>query len=251
MLASFPDGPGLVCHPPSLGGGVATLRNGVEPVKGSGGGYESTMFARIAPGCPGRVLALVPASRYVGAAAVDHTGLLPGSFATWNLEPLSKSRHRLTVESRTRTVQERLADALGRYRPSAVVVGVPRFDNDCTAALREGASRLARAHGVVALSRPVADARALLLGHVRGPRLGAVAARLATGFFPELGMVSTKGEAARYHRHSFTAAALAVLVLLERAPLSAAVIARDEAFAMGTFNAALMASARRHFPDNL
>jgi len=209
------------------------------------------MFARFAPASPGRVLALVPASRYVGAAAVDHTGMLPGSFATWNLEPLSKSRRHLTVESRTRTVRERLVAALDQYRPSSLVVGVPRFDNDCTGALREAASRLARAHGVVVLSRPVADARELLLGRVRGPRLDAVAARLAKGFFPELGAVSTKGEARRYHRHSFTAAALAVLVLVERAPLSAAVIARDAAFAMGRFNDALAASARRHFPDNL
>lgn len=209
------------------------------------------MFARIAPECPGRVLALVPASRYVGIAAVDYTGLLPGSFATWNLEPLSKSRRHLTIESRTRIVRGRLLDSLDRYRPSAVVLGTPRFDNNCTAALREAASKLAKAHGIVTLSRPVADARELLLGRVRGPRLDAVAARLTKGFFPELGAVRTEGEARRYHRHSFTAAALALLELVERAPLSAAVIAKDAAFAMGTFNAALMDSARRHFPDNL
>jgi hypothetical protein len=209
------------------------------------------MFARIAPEYPGRVLALVPASRYVGAAAVDCTGLVPGSFATWNLEPLSKSRCHLTVESRARIVQGRFLDALDRYRPSAVVLGVPRFDSSCTAAIRETASKLARVHGIVTLSRPVASARELLLGRVRGPRLDAVAASIAKGFFPELGVVSTEGEARRYHRHSFTAAALAVLALVERSPLSAAVIAKDAAFAMGTFNTALMASARRHFPDNI
>lgn len=207
------------------------------------------MFARIAPECPGRVLALVPASRYVGAAAVDCTGLLPGSFATWNLEPPSKSRRGLTVESRAEIIRERLLDALDRYRPSAIVLGVPRFDSGCTAALREAASGLAKAHGVVTLPRPVAHARELLLGRVRGPRLDAVASRLAKGFFPELGAVSSKGEARRYHRHCFTAAALALLDLVERAPLSAAVIAKDAAFAMGIFNAALTASARRHFPE--
>jgi hypothetical protein len=209
------------------------------------------MFARIAPASSGRVLALVPASRYVGVAVVDCTGLLPGSFATWNLEPLSRSRCHLTVESRARIICGRLLGTLDRYRPSAVVLGVPRFDGHCTAALRDAAAKLAKAHGVVTVSRPVADGRELLLGRVRGPSLDAIATRLAKGFFPELGTVSHKGEARRYHRHSFTAAALAVLELVERAPLSAAVIAKDAAFAMGTFNAALMASARRHFPDNL
>jgi hypothetical protein len=209
------------------------------------------MFARIAPASSGRVLALAPASRYAGIAVVDCTGLLPGSFATWNLEPPSEGRRHLTVEGRTRTICRRLLGAIEWYRPSAVVLGVPRFDSHCITALREAAAKLAKAHGVVTVSRPVGDARELLLGRVRGQSLDAIGIRLAKGFFPELETVSNKGEARRYHRHSFTAAALAVLELVESAPLSAAVIAKDAAFAMGTFNAALMASARRHFPDNL
>ena len=209
------------------------------------------MFARIAPERPGRVLALVPGSRYAGIAVVDCTGLLPGSFATWNLEPLSESRHDLTAESRARTVCRRLLRAIERYRPSAVVLGVPRFDGHCTRVLLDAACRISKAHGVPTVTRTAAEARELLLGRVRGQSLDAVAIRLTKGFFPELGAVSTEGEARRYHRHAFTAAALAVLGLVERAPLSAAVIAKDAAFAMGTFNAALTASARRHFPDNL
>jgi len=55
----------------------------------------------------------------------------------------------------------------------------------------------------------------------------------------------------RFRSHAFDAVALAILALVERAPLSAAVIAKDAAFTMGTFNAALVSSTRRHFPDNL
>lgn len=249
MLASFPTVPANL--PPTLPWG---RRRHLTERRRTGQGrqrwIQSTMFARIAPESPGRVLALVPASRYVGAAAVDCTGLLPGSFATWNLEPPSEGRQRLTVESRSRTVRSRLLGALDRYRPSIVVLGVPRFDSGCAAALREAAGALAKAHGVATLSRPVADARELLLGRVRGQRIDDMASRLARGFFPELGSVSTEGEASRYRRHSFAAAALAVLALVENAPLAAAAIAEDAAFAMGTFNAALMASARRYFPDN-
>jgi hypothetical protein len=209
------------------------------------------MFARIAPACPGRVLALVPAARYAGVAVADCTGLLPKSFATWNLEPLSKSRHDLTVEGRSKIVCERLLDALDRYRPSVVVLGLPRFDSHCTTALREVAAKLAKEHGVVTMTRAVADARDLLLGRIRGQHLDAIALRLAKGFFPELGAVSTDGEARRYHRHSFSAAALAIHELVECAPLSAAVLAKDDAFAMGRFNATLAKSARRHFPDKI
>ena len=181
---------------------------------------------------------------------VDCTGLLPGSFVTWNLDPPSKNRRHLTVEGRARTICRRLLVAIDRYRPSAVVIGMPHFDGRHTRILFEAASGLAKAHGVPVVARTVAEARGLLLGRVRGQSLDAIALRLAKGFFPELGAVSTKGEARRYHRHSFAAAALALLELVECAPLSAAAIAKDAAFAMGTFNDALTASARRHFPDN-
>jgi hypothetical protein len=86
---------------------------------------------------------------------------------------------------------------------------------------------------------------------MRGDHLDALVDRLARGFFPELAAVRTTGEARRYYRHAFSAVAVALHELVARAPLSAAVLAKDDALTMGRFSAALAESARRHFPDNL
>ena len=203
------------------------------------------MFARIAPVHSGRVLALVPASRYAGHAVIDCAGLVPGSFAIWNLEP-----HR-TDEDRLRLFHLCLHRSLRVHCPSVLVLGLPRFDGEHLRALRGAAAELAQAHGVPVVARKVDDARQLLIGRRRGDHLDALADRLVRGFFPELVVPRTTGEARRYHRNAFSAAAVAVHELVERAPLSAAVIAKNEAFTMGRFNAALAESARRHFPDNL
>ena len=203
------------------------------------------MFARIAPVHPGRVLALVPASRYIGHAVLDCTGLAPASFATWNLEP------NRPYEDRLRLFLLCLHHSLRVHRPAVLVLGVPRFDNDRLRVFRRIAAKLATAHGVSVVARRVDDARRLLFGRTRGDRLDALADRLVRGFFPQLAVPRTTGEARRYHRNAFSAAAVALHELVERAPLSAAVIAKNEAFAMGRFNAALAESARRHFPDNL
>jgi|GEM_PF-1258865 len=205
------------------------------------------MFIRIAPAEPGRVLAIVPAPQFSGHAVVDGRGLAPGSFATWDL------RWPVTREEQILSFRRHLLRSLCRYRPAVVVLGVPRFDDPVSDALREAAKQVATEHGVPTIERLVTQGRQLLIGCQRGPWDDALADRLVDGFFPELAGFRYKKQTIqrRYRRHAFEAAALAVLELVERAPLSAAVIAKDAVLAMGAFKAALTASARRHFPENL
>ena len=205
------------------------------------------MFIRIAPADPGRVLAIVPAPQFSGHAVVDGWGLAPGSFATWDL------RWPATREGLLLSFRRHLVRSLCRHRPAIVVLGIPRFDDTVSAALRETAKLIATAHGVPAVERLVTQARQLVIGSQRGPNDDALADKVVDGFFPELSGLRAKKQTIqrRYRRHAFEAAALAVCELVEHEPLSAAVIAKDAAFAMATFNAALTASARRHFPDNL
>ena len=205
------------------------------------------MFARIAPTHPGRVLAVVSAPQFPGQAVVDCQGLAPGSFATWKLRPSD------TSEVQRRSFNHHLLHSLRLYRPDSVVLGVPWRDDLRSRILREKLHHLAVLLGVPVIERSVAEARHLLLGCRRGSTDDTMAAHLAEGFFPELGQFRSDKQTMprRYRSHAFDAVALAILALVERAPLSAAAIAKDAAFAMGTFNAALMASARRHFPDSL
>ena len=205
------------------------------------------MFARIAPEDSARVLAVVPTPQFSGHAVVDGWGLAPGSFATWKLGLFA------TNEARIRSFNRHLLQSLRRHRPAILVLGIPRQDEPRSQALRHAAIRLAVAHGVPAIVRPVTEARCLFLGRQRGSRDDTLAACVVTGFFPELGPFRNPKQTIqrRYRCHSFEAVALALHELVERTPLSAAVISKDDAFAMGRFNAALTESARRHFPDNL
>ena len=205
------------------------------------------MFIRIAPGDSVRVLAVVPRRQFSGHAVVDGWGLAPGSFATWDL------RWPATEEERIRSFRQHLIRSLHRYRPGVLVLGIPRFADHLSRALRETAMQLAAAYGVPAVERSVAQARSLLLGCQRGSHDDALADKVTGGFFPELlGHLTERQSIQRkYRRHAFEAAILALHELVERAPLSAAAVAKDAAFEMGTFNSALTASARQHFPDNL
>lgn len=233
------------CHAPSSGGGVPTLRNAAEPVKGAGG--SPAMLIRIASADHGRVLAIVPAPQFSGQAVIDVRGLAPRSFATWDLR-WTGGREQLI-----RSFRRHLFRALRLHLPGLLVLGVAKRDSDVSAALRETAKQLAASRGMQVAVLPVAEARQMLIGGQRGENDGALADKLAEGFFPELlGLRAKKQTRARKYRlHAYEAAALGVLALVERAPLSAAVIAKDAAFAMGNFNAALTASAKRLLPQNL
>lgn len=206
-----------------------------------------TMFARTPPVDPARVLVIVATSQFSGHAVVDGWGLAPGSFATWDLTSFA------TDEARTRSFKRHLIRSLHRYRPAILVLGAPRFDGPISRVLREEATQLATALGVSVVERPVAAGRRMLLGCLRGSNDDALAERISTGFFPELASFRSDKQAVqrRYRSHSFEAVALALHELVARSPLSAAAVARDDAFAMGLFNTALAESARRHFPDNL
>ena len=215
-------------------------------VAGQGFGWiASTMPTQTAPAHPSRVLALVPASRYTGHAVVDWTGLVTGSFATWNLKPGRDDTEQVRI------FLMRLHRSVRRYHPAVLVLGLPRFDDERLHAIRQAAADLARRNSLPVVIRRVDDARQLLIGRMRGDHLDALVDRLARGFFPELAAVRTTGEARRYYRHAFSAVAVALHELVARAPLSAAVLAKDDALTMGRFSAALAESARRHFPDNL
>lgn len=205
------------------------------------------MFIRIAPADSGRVLAIVPTPQFSGHAVVDGWGLTPGSFATWDM------RWPATREELLRSFRRHLVRSLCGYRPAVLVLGVPRFDGPVSSALREAAMEVAAAYGVPTVVRLVTEARDLLLGCQRGSGDDTLADKVADGFFAELSGFRARKQTIqrRYRRHAFEAAALAVRELVDRRPLSAAAIAKGPAFAMGSFNAALMESARRHFPDNL
>ena len=205
------------------------------------------MCARIAPENSARILAVVPTPSFSGHAVLDGWGLAPGSFATW------KSGSMTTDSAGERRFKDRLCDSLERYRPVVLVLGIPRRDDPLSRALRESARRLAASYGLHAIERPVSEARSLLLGCQRGPESDALAACVANGFFPALKRFQSPKQTIRrrYRLHAFEAVALALVELVKRAPLSAAAVARDEAFSMGRFNAALAESARRHLPDNL
>ena len=205
------------------------------------------MFARIAPENSARVLAVVPTPCFSGHAVLDGWGLAPGSFATWKLGSLT------TDAEREQSFNRRLCESFQRHRPAVLVLGIPRHDDARSRGLREGACRIAASYGVRAIERRVSEARSLLLGCQRGCEDNALSACVANSFFPALRKFRSPKQTIqrRYRLHAFEAVALALLELVERAPLSAAAVARDEAFAMGRFNAALAESARRHFPDNL
>jgi hypothetical protein len=205
------------------------------------------MCARIAPENSARILAVVPTPGFSGHAVLDGWGLAPDSFATWKLGSVT------TDEARCRSFNRRLLDSLQWHRPAVLVLGIPRHDEPRSRVLRESARQLAGRCGVIAVERSVSEARDLLLGCQRGHEDDALAACVANGFFPALERFRGPRQTIqrRYRIHAFEAVALALLELVERAPLSAAAVARDEAFAMGRFNTALAASARRHFPDNL
>ena len=205
------------------------------------------MPARTPPVDPARVLVIVATSQFSGHAVVDGWGLAPGSFATWDLVSFA------TNAARTRSFKRHLIRSLRRYRPAVLVLGVPRYDGTRARGLREAATQLATALGVSVVERPVAAGRRLLLGCLRGSNDDALAERISTGFFPELANFRNDKQTIqrRYRSHSFEAVALALHELVARSPLSAAAVARNDAFAMGLFNTALAESARRHFPDNL
>jgi hypothetical protein len=205
------------------------------------------MFARTPPDDPARVLVIVATSQFSGHAVVDGWGLAPGSFATWDLISFA------TNEARIRSFKRHLTRSLRRYRPAILVLGVPRFDGPIARVLREEATQLATALGMPVVERPVAAGRRLLLGCLRGDNDDALADHVTSGFFPELASFRNGKQTVqrRYRSHSFEAVALALHELVARAPLSAAAVAKDAAFSMGRFNAALAESARRHFPDNL
>ena len=205
------------------------------------------MCTRTAPEHSVRVLAVVPTPRFSGHAVIDGWGLVPGSFATWKLGSLT------TDEARSRSFDRRLLESLERHRPTILVLGIPRQDDLRSRALREIASRLAARCGVIAIERSVSDARRLLLGCQRGSGDDALAACVTNGFFPALERFRAPRQTIqrKYRRHAFEAVALAVRELVERAPLSAAALAKDEAFAMGRFNTTLAASARHHYPEQL
>jgi len=205
------------------------------------------MCARIAPENSARVLAVVPTPRFSGHAVLDGWGLDPGSFATWKLGSLT------TDEERFHFFDRRLLKSLRRFRPAILVLGIPRKDDRRSRVLRESARRLAVEYGVAVIEHPVSEARSLLLGCQRGHKNDALAACIANSFFPTLERFRSPRQTIqrKYRLHAFEAVALALLELVERAPLSAAAVASDEAFAMGPFNAALAESARRHFPDKI
>jgi len=203
------------------------------------------MSTQTAPADPPRVLALVPACRFAGLAVVDVRGIAPGGFASWSL------RGRRTHDGRSAALARRLLTAIKKYRPTVIVLGIPRFDGREQRLLREVAADLAASCEVPVLVRSCAQARQLILGRLRGQARRVLADRLTCGFFPELASVKTDDTSERYRSHALEALALAVHDLVGRAPLSAAVIAQDAAFAMGGINAALTDSAKRHFPDNL
>jgi RNase H-fold protein (predicted Holliday junction resolvase) len=202
------------------------------------------MSDRIAPADPARVLAVVPTPRYTGFAVVDGWGLAPNGFATWSLQDTK------TDQGRTRSLTNRLLRSIRQHQPAVLVLGIPRFDDAKPRLLREVAANLAAACDVPVVVHSVADARRLLLGRTRGQVQRALADRLTRGFFPELAAVKSNATSERYRCHAFEAVALALHELVHRAPLSAAVVAKTEAFGMGNFNAALSASCRRHDPVN-
>jgi len=203
------------------------------------------MSTRIAPADPARVLAVVPTPRLAGFAVIDGSGLAPKGFATWSLR-VTKSDH-----GRFHSLTRRLLRSIRQYQPAVLVLGIPRFDVAKSRMLREVAATVATACDLPVLVRSVANARRLLLGRTRGQVRRALADCLTRGFFPELAKVKSDATSERYRCHAFEAVALGLCELVDRAPLSAATVAKIEALGIGNFNDALAESARRHFPDSL
>jgi hypothetical protein len=192
---------------------------------------------------PARVLAAVPAERYAGFTVLDGFGVPDDGFETWKFERWRSTRGKALAFA------SRLADALERFKPSAVVLGIPLADVAACQAMRAEAKRLLGA--VPTVERRVAEGRQLILGKYVGSTETEFSDRIVTGFLPELKRFA--GRAAnviQYRRHAFEAAALALVEVVERAPTSAIALAQPEAFATGTFSTTVARNVRRVRPES-
>jgi hypothetical protein len=190
---------------------------------------------------PSRVLALVVAPRFSGAAVVDGFGL--ADFASWN-----HNAH-LTLDEKARALAERAARLARLHRPGRIVLGIPLREDYRGRLMRAEVRRSLGRFGVAFSERPVAEARRLVLGRTRGRGANALHAVVVRGFFPELAdRVRRTREAGAYWRHAFDATAVAVEELVEIAPRAAAALAQPEAFASDAFAHAIAASDARKYP---
>lgn len=225
-------------HPPP-GGGVCTLGNGRYTVKD---GTSRSLTMTDSQSNPGRILAVVPAHRFAGFAVIDGYGIPDGGFETWKLERW-ESRN-----AKALAFAGRLIDALHRFKPAVVVLGIPPADSPDCQLLRAAARR--ELHPVPVIERSVMDGRRLILGRQAGSSATEFFDRIVTGFFPHLErFVSSAPIVVQYRRHAFGAAALALAELVDRAPRTAAALARPSAFDMGTFSRSVTAAELRRNPE--
>lgn len=190
---------------------------------------------------PSRVLALVVAPRFSGAAVVDGFGL--ADFRSWNL------KGHLTLDEKARALAARAARLVRLHRPGRIVLGVPLREDSRGGLMRAEVRRALSRFGVALSERPVAEARRLVIGRARGSGANALHSAVVRGFFPELAdRVRRTREAGAYWRHAFDACAVAVEELVGVAPRAAAALALPEAFASDALARAIAESDARKYP---
>jgi hypothetical protein len=192
---------------------------------------------------PTRVLAVLPAPRFTGVAALDGMGIVPGGFASWNLRSAKSDTERLRI------LRKRLVAALSHFNPTVVVVGIRNCKSAESVEMREVVKQIALARGLPVVCRLVVESRKLLLGRPGGDVQNALARQLVRGFFPGLNAWKKGSNSSRYRCHAFSALALCLHEFALRAPLSAATMSNAHALSVCSWSAFLAEQTRNHYPQ--
>lgn len=189
-----------------------------------------------------RILCLILRHGSVGHAVLDGFGVAEHSFFTSRLDHLPHGR-------RTAQIVKLLARSCARFHPTRVVFGLPGARRADRVALAERLSQCLRYTHIATSTQRLCDAAGLLVHRVRYRMAKEIVDQLVEHFVPELAAQRPRTNLrAWYWYPAWYATAVALAVLTEHHPLTAAALARPGAFSLPAFREALTKSARRLAP---
>ena len=180
-----------------------------------------------------RILCITLRDGSVGHAVLDGFGVAERSFFTRRLD-------HLRPRARYHAIVRLLCESCRRFRPGSIVIGLPVAPQPARVSL---AARLARRVARLRVSvsvRHLRDAACLLVERVRVGMMGELIENLARHFVPDLSVYLPRTRSSpQYWRAAWYALAIALAVLVERHPVTAAALAQPGAFQLQAFRLAL------------